>query len=63
MPEERAAFWEQAMTVARALAALYDPVKMDYEIHGSVVPHRHLHLSPSEDAIRAAAYGTQRAPR
>ena len=45
-PEERTAFWEEAMTVARALAFLYDPVKMNYEIHGNVVPHLHLHLYP-----------------
>jgi diadenosine tetraphosphate (Ap4A) HIT family hydrolase len=90
-PEERAAFWEETMTVARALASLYEPVKMNYEIHGNVVPHLHLHLYPRYDgdaygtgalgrkaesftrteqelaaigdAIRAAAYGTQSAPR
>jgi diadenosine tetraphosphate (Ap4A) HIT family hydrolase len=89
--EERATFWEETMTVARALASLYEPVKMNYEIHGNVVPHLHVHLYPRYegdpygtgapgrreesftrteqeraaigDAIRAAAYGTQSAPR
>jgi diadenosine tetraphosphate (Ap4A) HIT family hydrolase len=32
--------------VARALASLYEPVKMNYEIHGNVLPHLHLHLLP-----------------
>lgn len=45
-PDERALFWEEAMVVARALAALFEPVKMNYEIHGNVIPHLHLHLFP-----------------
>jgi diadenosine tetraphosphate (Ap4A) HIT family hydrolase len=32
--------------VARALASLYEPEKMNYEIHGNLVPHLHLHLYP-----------------
>ena len=53
--EERAAFWEEALVVARALASLYEPVKMNYEIHGNVVPHLHLHLFPRYDGD---PYGT-----
>jgi diadenosine tetraphosphate (Ap4A) HIT family hydrolase len=45
-PDERAAFWDEAMTVASGLAALLEPVKMNYEIHGNVIPHLHLHLYP-----------------
>jgi diadenosine tetraphosphate (Ap4A) HIT family hydrolase len=45
-PDERRAFWEEAMVVAQALASLYEPVKMNYEIHGNTVPHLHLHLFP-----------------
>jgi diadenosine tetraphosphate (Ap4A) HIT family hydrolase len=58
-PAERAAFWEEAMTVARALASLFDPVKMNYEIHGNVVPHLHLHLYPRYDGdpYRTGALG------
>jgi diadenosine tetraphosphate (Ap4A) HIT family hydrolase len=44
--EERLAFWEETIIVARALAFLYEPVKMNYEIHGNVVPHLHVHLYP-----------------
>jgi diadenosine tetraphosphate (Ap4A) HIT family hydrolase len=43
------------MVVARALASLYEPVKMNYEIHGNVVPHLHLHLYPRYDGD---PYGT-----
>lgn len=45
-PEARTAFWEEGMTVAGVLADLFQPVKMNYEIHGNVVPHLHLHLYP-----------------
>jgi diadenosine tetraphosphate (Ap4A) HIT family hydrolase len=44
--DERAAFWEEAMAAARVVADLYRPVKMNYEVHGNVIPHLHLHLYP-----------------
>jgi diadenosine tetraphosphate (Ap4A) HIT family hydrolase len=43
---ERVAFWEEAMAAARVVADLYRPVKMNYEVHGNVIPHLHLHLYP-----------------
>src|SRR5207247_7782356 len=43
---DRAAFWEEAMRAARALAELTGAVKMNYGIHGNVIPHLHLHLWP-----------------
>jgi diadenosine tetraphosphate (Ap4A) HIT family hydrolase len=47
LPEpERAAFWTESMVVARALAELLEPVKMNYEIHGNTIPHLHMHLFP-----------------
>ena len=45
-PVEMAAFWQEAMLVARALNELFEPAKMNYEIHGNTVPHLHLHLFP-----------------
>jgi diadenosine tetraphosphate (Ap4A) HIT family hydrolase len=45
-PSERAAFWEEATTVASALARVFRAAKMNYEIHGNVIPHLHLHLYP-----------------
>ena len=45
-PPELDAFWREAMLVARALADLLQPVKMNYEIHGNTIPHLHMHLYP-----------------
>jgi diadenosine tetraphosphate (Ap4A) HIT family hydrolase len=44
--DESAAFWGDCMTVARALSALVQPTKMNYEIHGNTIPHLHMHLYP-----------------
>jgi diadenosine tetraphosphate (Ap4A) HIT family hydrolase len=44
--DESAAFWEDCMKVARALSALLQPTKMNYEIHGNTIPHLHMHLYP-----------------
>jgi diadenosine tetraphosphate (Ap4A) HIT family hydrolase len=43
---ERVAFWDEAMRTARALAEFTGAVKMNYGIHGNVIPHLHLHLWP-----------------
>lgn len=44
--DELEAFWHEAMLVARAIAELLDPAKMNYEIHGNTIPHLHMHLYP-----------------
>lgn len=47
LPErELEAFWREAMHVARVLAELVHPTKMNYEIHGNTIPHLHMHLFP-----------------
>jgi len=43
---ERAAQIEDVNRVARALARVYQPVKMNYELLGNQVPHIHCHLVP-----------------
>jgi len=43
---ERAAQVEDVARVARALASVYQPVKMNYELLGHQVPHIHWHLVP-----------------
>jgi diadenosine tetraphosphate (Ap4A) HIT family hydrolase len=43
---EQAAFWREAMVAARVLCDLFEPTKMNYEIHGNTIPHLHLHLFP-----------------
>jgi len=40
------AFWAESMIVARRLAAFTRAVKMNYGIHGNVIPHLHLPLWP-----------------
>jgi diadenosine tetraphosphate (Ap4A) HIT family hydrolase len=45
-PAAMDAFWREAMLVARAVAELLKPSKMNYEIHGNTIPHLHMHLFP-----------------
>jgi diadenosine tetraphosphate (Ap4A) HIT family hydrolase len=47
-PADQAAFWRDAMLVARAVADVVAPIKMNYEIHGNTLPHLHLHLFPRQ---------------
>jgi hypothetical protein len=44
--DERAAFWEDVLVAADALARHLRPAKMNYEIHGNTIPHLHVHLLP-----------------
>ena len=44
--EDQTRFWRDAMLVARAVADVVRPIKMNYEIHGNTLPHLHLHLFP-----------------
>jgi diadenosine tetraphosphate (Ap4A) HIT family hydrolase len=47
LPEaEAAGFWREAMLAARVLNDLFEPAKMNYEIHGNTIPHLHMHLFP-----------------
>jgi len=53
---ERAAQIEDVNRVARALARVYQPVKMNYELLGNLVPHIHWHLVPrlaTDPALRS----------
>ena len=43
---ERAALIEEVSRVAKALARVYRPVKMNYELLGNQVPHIHWHVVP-----------------
>ena len=45
-PSDQADFFADCMTVARGVAEVIQPVKMNYEIHGNTVPHVHMHLFP-----------------
>jgi diadenosine tetraphosphate (Ap4A) HIT family hydrolase len=43
---ERATLMEEVSRVAHALAQVFRPVKMNYELLGNLVPHIHWHLVP-----------------
>lgn len=45
-PEESAGFWFELMLAGRAIEAVFEPVKMNYDILGNSVPHLHVHLVP-----------------
>lgn len=42
----RAAFIEDIADAARALASVVQPIKMNLEMLGNVIPHLHCHLKP-----------------
>jgi hypothetical protein len=44
--DEAGAYWNDVLTVARALARHYQPLKMNYQTLGNTVPHLHTHLLP-----------------
>jgi len=44
--DERVALMDAVSDVARALARVYDAVKMNYELLGNLLPHIHWHLVP-----------------
>jgi diadenosine tetraphosphate (Ap4A) HIT family hydrolase len=43
---ERAAFWEDTLRAAEAVHRLFQPTKVNYEIHGNTIPHLHVHICP-----------------
>jgi diadenosine tetraphosphate (Ap4A) HIT family hydrolase len=43
---DQANFFLDATAAARGLANLFNPAKMNYEIHGNTIPHLHMHLFP-----------------
>jgi diadenosine tetraphosphate (Ap4A) HIT family hydrolase len=45
-PDLRQAFTEDIADAARASARVLDPIKMNIEMQGNVVPHLHCHLKP-----------------
>jgi diadenosine tetraphosphate (Ap4A) HIT family hydrolase len=43
---EAAAFMRDMRRVSAAAAAITNPVKMNYEVHGNTAPHLHVHFFP-----------------
>jgi diadenosine tetraphosphate (Ap4A) HIT family hydrolase len=44
--QEASGYWSEVLTVARALLAVYQPLKLNYETLGNSLPHLHTHLVP-----------------
>ena len=44
--EEAAGYWREVLAVGAALERHYQPIKLNYQILGNVVPHLHTHLVP-----------------
>jgi diadenosine tetraphosphate (Ap4A) HIT family hydrolase len=57
-PLERAAFWDDILFAAERVAALLEPAKLHYEIHGSTIPHLHAHVIPRY-AVEAPAHDVE----
>jgi diadenosine tetraphosphate (Ap4A) HIT family hydrolase len=45
-PDMRSAFSEDIADAGRTLARVLNPIKMNIEMQGNVVPHLHCHLKP-----------------
>jgi diadenosine tetraphosphate (Ap4A) HIT family hydrolase len=43
---ERPAFCDETLRAAEAVHAVFQPVKINYEIHGNTIPHLHVHVFP-----------------
>jgi diadenosine tetraphosphate (Ap4A) HIT family hydrolase len=44
--DEWVGFFGDVLAVARAINELFEPVKLNYEIHGNTIPHLHANLFP-----------------
>jgi diadenosine tetraphosphate (Ap4A) HIT family hydrolase len=62
---ERATLMEEVSRVAQALARVFRPVKMNYELLGNLVPHIHWHLVPrlaTDPGLRAPIWTVEHKP-
>jgi len=63
--EERRSHLEEVSRVAEALARVFRPVKMNYELLGNQVPHIHWHLVPrlpTDPDLRAPIWRVEHRP-
>jgi diadenosine tetraphosphate (Ap4A) HIT family hydrolase len=42
--DEHASFWSEVSTVAAAIAAVYEPIHLNFQILGNQDPHVHVHI-------------------
>jgi diadenosine tetraphosphate (Ap4A) HIT family hydrolase len=62
---ERATLMEEVSRVAQALARVFRPVKMNYELLGNLVPHIHWHLVPrlaTDPGLRSPIWTVEHRP-
>ncbi len=62
---ERATLMEEVSRVAQALARVFRPVKMNYELLGNLVPHIHWHLVPrlaTDPGLRGPIWAVEHRP-
>jgi diadenosine tetraphosphate (Ap4A) HIT family hydrolase len=45
-PDERDAFFDDLARAGRALARVFAPIKLNYQMLGNLVPHLHAHVVP-----------------
>jgi diadenosine tetraphosphate (Ap4A) HIT family hydrolase len=65
-PAERTMLMDEVTRVAQALAAVFEAVKMNYELLGNQIGHIHWHLVPrraDDPAPRLPAWTVEHAPR
>lgn len=65
-PAERGALMDEVTRMAQALAAVFEAVKMNYELLGNQIGHIHWHLIPrlgDDPAPRMPAWTVEHAPR
>jgi diadenosine tetraphosphate (Ap4A) HIT family hydrolase len=62
---DRATLIEEVSRVAQALAQVFRPVKMNYELLGNMVPHIHWHLVPrlaTDPGLRSPIWTVEHQP-
>ena len=65
-PAERAALMDEVTRTAQTLAAVFDAVKMNYELLGNQVAHIHWHLIPrcaDDPSPRMPVWTVEHAPK
>ena len=45
-PEKQAAFMRDLLKAGAAIARVFDPIKMNYQLLGNAIPHLHWHIIP-----------------
>ena len=44
--EDHARYWQDLMWAGRAIQAVFEPIKLNFQLLGNLVPHLHTHIVP-----------------